>query len=940
MKENNGAHNIIGAKRLSENSILLYSIIFCLTTLLIFGWFAIYNKSLVYTGDAYYQHYPLLVQLRRVCSDFFHGKGFDSLMPFVGQGVDTFGNFSIMLTDPFNYIAAAFPVSKMDIGYSVAYVLRMYCAGLSALVFFRSIKFSSRQQIIGAISYALCVWAIMCRSQAFFVNPLILFPLLILGIDKVFEGKRPYLLIFSIIASLITYFYFAYMSAIGCVVYVIFKLCFDRKLNFDRTAKNILKIWSKLIAYIIIAVLLASIVLVPMLVSVMNTSTEAGVKIKYIFDMRQFALYLTSLFTTTQPIGNYSFMCVNAFMLALFPAMIMNLGKKERRFPAIVAVFFLLMAAFPAWSSMMNGFSYSVGRWYYILMFFLIWGLTDCIEDMDKEKSKALLKFEKIWVIALALILIIAVFVLQAGSSQELCLGIFNIAGMMYFMFYRHKKVFTQCLAVGAQIGLFFIIYFNPVTSKALLTGMNHNLCYDNYQKSLLQVKSSLNPNYRIETSASVTKKGEYTDYSPARSANEGIYWNANDGVTYLSTLNSNFRKYNEDLGNSSSVMRRTIFCGYDNRYRMQMLAGVKYYLTPGEDKNKYGIKEEFNHIGVKDGVRIYKSKYDTSLGYMFYNAMSEEEYEKLTPIQREQALMENVVLSSKEMDSLTDYYSDAKYENKAVKINSAVSYKSSIKPVNNKFSIENDDKFLEINLNKFENCELYVQINGMYKEAFSKEKTNELEEKNSTDEVLMNKVYIPRNNFTIDVIKGKVTKGVANLTDKENQANKDLHDFTVNMGYFSKVDGSIKLKFSEPGNYSYDSIEVYAIPIEAFETQAKNLESRGMDVVKYGDDVLKGNVNAKDDGILYLSVPKQGRWTAYVDGEQTEIYSVNTAYMGIPVKKGNHKIELKYRSTGAPIVYYMTAAGILGLSSIIGWDIYSTKKKKRAALNSEGDHK
>jgi len=57
----------------------------------------------------------------------------------------------------------------------------------------------------------------------------------------------------------------------------------------------------------------------------------------------------------------------------------------------------------------------------------------------------------------------------------------------------------------------------------------------------------------------------------------------------------------------------------------------------------------------------------------------------------------------------------------------------------------------------------------------------------------------------------------------------------------------------------------------------------------------IKAEVKTEEDGLIVLPYANSQRWQATLDGKPTEIVSANANFIGIFVKKGNNKIELKY---------------------------------------------
>jgi uncharacterized membrane protein YfhO len=59
----------------------------------------------------------------------------------------------------------------------------------------------------------------------------------------------------------------------------------------------------------------------------------------------------------------------------------------------------------------------------------------------------------------------------------------------------------------------------------------------------------------------------------------------------------------------------------------------------------------------------------------------------------------------------------------------------------------------------------------------------------------------------------------------------------------------------------------------------------------------LSGVVRCDRDGLLYTSVPQDGNWIAYLDGEKVETVSVGNAMLSVPMTEGTHTLELRYEN-------------------------------------------
>jgi hypothetical protein len=67
----------------------------------------------------------------------------------------------------------------------------------------------------------------------------------------------------------------------------------------------------------------------------------------------------------------------------------------------------------------------------------------------------------------------------------------------------------------------------------------------------------------------------------------------------------------------------------------------------------------------------------------------------------------------------------------------------------------------------------------------------------------------------------------------------------------------------------------------------------------KYNGNSFTAKINLDRDNLVFFSVPFSDGWTAYVNGQQTEIYKVNKGFMAVVGQQGDCEIVFKYKTPG-----------------------------------------
>jgi uncharacterized membrane protein YfhO len=101
-----------------------------------------------------------------------------------------------------------------------------------------------------------------------------------------------------------------------------------------------------------------------------------------------------------------------------------------------------------------------------------------------------------------------------------------------------------------------------------------------------------------------------------------------------------------------------------------------------------------------------------------------------------------------------------------------------------------------------------------------------------------------------------------------------------------------------------------------------EKLSANQMQVGTMEDGYVKGYINMDRDGAIFTSIPYDAGWTAYVDGEKTDISTVADAFIMLNLSAGEHVIEFKYFPPGLKAGILLTFLGWL----MFGW-ICSKKK-------------
>ena len=932
-------------KKLRKNTYLIYTLLFIIIAFLAFFWFIVFGKTLIYKDDAYFQHYSFLVKLRRFVSDIVHGNGISLWSWDTGHGADTLGNFAFVICDPFAYIAAAFKPEFIDVGYTISVVIRLYAAGLAMIAFLRYRSKNFLQCIVGGVAYAFSSWAIGSGlAHDFFLNPLVFFPLIILGVDKIDRENKPFVFVASVFISLITSFYFSYMSALLAITYIIIKYFFESQNR--KIAADFFKRFFRFVLYAIIAVAIAAPVFIPVFYTLVHANKSSGADIHFFLTLKGLLCYLPSFISNTEINGNYSLTALAMICLAMVPAAIIDYRKKINRFPSLMALICLVMAAFPIFGSIFNALSYSVGRWCYMLAFFFVWASVSAL-DLDKFKDEEYKQSYKtiltVIVIVMAVALILSKLIFNVFNDENLYIGIMNLLFLLVFGYVvcgskEYRRISKSAVVITLMVinlGLLYFIQFSPNTSNKLEKFMKISETYKQYMSSAQRVETQIKDDdfYRVDQIENSTPTS-YAIFTHTPS-NENVFFGTRSIYSYISTIDNRIFTFNKTLCNNAGYYRRVCYCSNDNRSRINFLQGVRYFVGNNKDKN---LKiSQYSGYGYKDyktidGIDVLKNKYKASLGYVFNNKISESDFMKYDYLDREQIMMQACVVSDDNKTSVSDI-SKGDIVLDSENVDYEVVDQSGLNLSDGNIKVSSGDSKLTINTGEIKNSEVYIVFKNLKKKPLPYQEYKESVLRNSKNLDIesykfdVEKIsYYPHGNFNIYINKPGITKRLINA-DGDNQGFVDVKDYIANLGYYKSTEGNITIDFKDIGDYTYDSIEVVAVPQENFDIQANKLENNRLKVSTLHDNYIKGTVSAENDGLLYLSIPYTKGWKVYIDGEEQETYVADITFTGVDIDKGEHTVELKYRPVGFKAELIVCGAGIVIFAMIL---VYQCLKRRK----------
>ena len=214
------------------------------------------------------------------------------------------------------------------------------------------------------------------------------------------------------------------------------------------------------------------------------------------------------------------------------------------------------------------------------------------------------------------------------------------------------------------------------------------------------------------------------------------------------------------------------------------------------------------------------------------------------------------------------------------------------------------------------EDCELYLYLRG-----FRLENIREASLSKDGD-------YRVRVDVTRKADQTSVTKSTW-ISNRDYKWSVLRDDVAFNLGCGPSGENTVRMTFGKNADFTFEAIEVIAVPMSAYEGYAQALQEHVLEDVEVGADRVSGTISVPETRILQFSVPYSSGWTATLDGEKTELLRSDVMYLSVIIPEGEHRLELHYQTPGMETGLVISAATMV---LWLGYAFLESRRKKRAS--------
>lgn len=857
---------------------LLYTGGFLAAAILMLLIFRKENASFTKMADGVAQHYAVLMWIRNGLREILHGNFAFPMVDFsVGQGFDVIGTLNYYgVGDPVNLLTVFFADNHLDQMYMFLILFRMYLSGLTFSYYCSTVGIQRKASVLcGSWLYVFCSFALIGgMKHPLFLNGMLYLPLLLAGTEKVLQKKSIRFLSVSVALAFMSNYYFMYMNTILCGIYLCVRL-FGHYREYG--IRKILLLILKMAAAWIWGICLGAVVILPSVYAFLHNARmdAAGEEVKIFYDAAHYRKMILGFFQTLPMTNGWT---VHGTTIGGLAGVLMLFTSKKRSREncqlKIGFVVLLVLLCIPFGGKMMNGFAYVTNRWSYGMAFLCALMAAQAVADLKEQNTKIFL------ILGAAAGILAAALSASNGKAMRYAIAALAVTVLTFalgaILERKQRKRLAGCLVsfvVFAGVCCNLITFFTPVgysyAARFTKRGVSESVLLNRAVKNVQNAKLAEDGFYRVEL--------------PSSLYNRSLAANINTTEFYYSVIPKNMKDFYVSLG-MAKYERPNVMEGLENRQILKNMLCVRY------QADKKGITVNEDALPV---------------GYTYDKIMSREDYDRLTPLECQAALLEYAVLDD-DAEKILEKQGKT-FERGKSPSDGAV--------IGGNLKITGEDRA------SWKDGTLKGKKQGRMKLKF------QTEEKSETYLVLkdLSSRLKVRKKHMLSVQSKKARQEIPMCAvSNEKKMKRDV--IAVNLGI--RQAGTCSLHFHKSHTYKLKEMEIYGISESFIKEQTKKRRKESMTDVKQSTNCIKGRISVSEDKILQLAVPYSRGWHIFVDGKKAKSFASSVAYTGIFLEKGEHTVEMHYISP------WIIPGTVLSVAAWIWMALSFAVKKRRISVD------
>lgn len=795
-----------------------------------------------------------------------------------GTGLNYYAFISYYLGGFLTPLVFFFSKAAMPTAYYFLTLLKIGLAGLAFWVYAKeTFKVKPVMNIALSTAYSLMSFIVVHSEVIIWLDAFIYFPLIMLGIDRLLEKRKPKCLFFSYLALFLTNYYFAFMIGIFSFLYFLV-----------RYFSNLKEFKARLVPYFttsILAGLSSMVMILPMFLDLrqngqpLDAINHVFVKEAGLWDF--FAKNFIGVYDTTKyETIPFIYIGLVPLIFALYFFYTKKVSRRDKIGYGLLGGF--IIASFFIWplALLWQGFHSPIMfhfRFSFVMSFFIIMLAGRAMPLVDKAEVP------KLCHICIALIALFGLSMLLKPegkyywiTAQNMAMTILVILVYLGFFYYASKEPkTTRWLRLLGK--------YSAVILSVLMIGETfvntHFVLNKMHQEWPYLMKSTYQRNSKsIQTLVDYANEHDGKDFyhfesllGSGRPNNDSFRYGYSGIHMFSSVRNCNVSAVLNGLGFRNAQDDGLTVDYMNNTLIMDSLFGVRWNIAE-TNPEKFG----FSKAKKAGDLQLYENKYALPAGIVANGNVTKFKMDYNNPLVGQKNFIK--ALTGKDYNLFTTVTPEL------------IEVDNTPTPAKNKNYIESPANYS--NTPRYYVYEVKIPA-GMqaYFELLPK-----------------NDVYTDFEFTTwATVTSPKYDNGHKQIRSLGSFYNLGVYQEDETIKFVVKIDGRNNLVMKKP--------KVVLLNLDVYKEIMQDLQDQGVQFQMH-KRFATAQVNFDKAENIFTTIPYDKGWTLKIDGHKQKIKTVNDGFIQIHVPKGKHKIELSYFPPGLKIgmILFVSCLIIFGI--------------------------
>lgn len=901
------------------------------------------GRSLIWFVDGLSQYYTFFVYegqwIRNVVGSLLGGGGFN--VPLwewcMGYGVDVPATFDVFL-DPLNLTSAITPPFLSEWVFQLLFFVRLYLAGLGFIFYCQTRGEKKTGTVLGALLYALCGAALTGVRWSSGLHALVLFPVILAGAERILAGKKPWVFVATLSLLAIVSYYFTYMVLVLLVLYLALRVCMVERDRGNLSLKVFLAWTGRFAGLVVLCLLVAGFALVPAAFGLMGMDrlVDSATEVPLLYGVDYYRNFLLG-FLSIHEVGSDTYQGFGG--MAFFACMLLFVRRDKNRELRAVFVVLTVCLLLPCVGSFMNVMNYASNRWawaYDLCVCLVLVRMTPTLLVCDGRTRRVLVGGTAVY----ALLLLFPPCRVETTVAGMAAL----LASLLGVTLWRGPDLRRSVLVGGLSLTLIVngMYFLSPneggVASGQTPIGATYSMLTS---RSIDQLSCEVDDSdwWRYDANQAPSTAG-----SPmVRIRNNSLILGKQAISFYNSVYNDGIDAFHTELGVVGDDINFS-FADIQGRSDLLALLGVRYFLYRPDGTDALPYSFEATDVAAGREVagfnyQVVRSDQALPLGVAYEHVLTRSEYLALSPVQRQQALLQAVVLADGAdlrggKGATTVRAGDLVFEDRELPF--TIEGSAGVTVEDGRIVASVPKGVVTLKFEGVPEADTYLYVDGLDYESVPP--STYVSEEKKAGMPWFSKAKLLAGDFQFHPVLSYEVDATSDVSPLECRITNSVRSYHMyggksmwlgNLGYAQEAAHTITLRLTDAGIYTYDDLKVVAETHAHRDAWIRERMQNTLQNVVQGCNRLTGDIDLPGAQTLLLTVAYSKGWSAKVDGKPAELLRADTGFMALNLEAGHHEVELTYQTPGLFVGVCVTGVGLLALG-VFAIVIRRTNKRAR----------